>query len=362
MFILTSEPPDGLGGAEHFVRELLRGLRARGYSPEVFHRSNSEPAWLARQDGPFGKKVAGTLRGYWIGKNVQRHLSADVVAVISTSDVGFYPLRRATPFKRIHFYHGTYRGQSEAIRPFIKYGGYLYLKWWQSMVLERLSGRGKLVLTNSEQVCDEVSHYFSQDSTAMWCPIDTDRFKPRDASECRLALDLPQEGAIGLFVGSMHPMKGFSLVKSLIDKLPEVHWVLALRGDLPAERIPRQNVTIVQNMAHDQVPVLYNAADFSLCPSLYEPFGYVVAESLACGTPAISSPGGASHLLLREPPLDRLLINDRESVDGFLAAVGEVLRDRAFYRKAVIEKVRPRLHELLATENWWHRFAQVTGL
>jgi glycosyltransferase involved in cell wall biosynthesis len=362
VFILTSEPPEGLGGAEHFVRQLVRGLKTRGYLTEVFHRSNSEPAWMARRSGRFGKKVAGTLRGYWIGRNAQRYMSADVVAVISTSDVGFYPLQRATPFKRVHFYHGTYRGQSEAIRPFVKYSGYLYLKWWQSMVLERLSGRGKLVLTCSEQVCEEVLHYFSQDSTAMWCPIDTDRFKPRDISECRLALDLPEGGAIGLFVGSVHPMKGFSLVKALIDRLPEVHWVLALRGDWPAEGIARQNVTVLHNVAHDQVPVLYNAADFSLCPSLYEPFGYVVAESLACGTPVISSPGGASRLLLREPPLSRILIDDPYSTEGFLAAIREILRDPAFYRRAVIEKVRPRLVEVLANENWWQRFAQATGL
>jgi glycosyltransferase involved in cell wall biosynthesis len=362
VFILTSESPETLGGVEHFVREMVRGLNARGYSTEIFHRGNSEPRWLTKSTGRLGKKLAGTLLGYWIGRNAQRNMRKDVAAVISNSDVGFYPLRGSTQLRRIHFYHGTYRGQSEAIRPTIKYSGYLYLKWWNSMVLERLSGRGKVVLTCSEQVCDEVFTYFRYDSKAMWCPINTERFKPGDTSTSRTALNMPARKPIGLFVGSMHPMKGFPIVRSVIDSLPGVHWILALRGNLPNDYAAQPNVTILKDVAHDQIPMLYCAADFSLCPSLYEPFGYVVAESLSCGTPAIASLGGASRLFLSEPPLDRLLVKDSNSVGAFVAAAQEVLRDPERYRRVVIERVRPKIHDLLATENWWRRFFQAVEL
>jgi glycosyltransferase involved in cell wall biosynthesis len=362
VFILTSERPDGLGGLEHFVRELNQGLNTKGYSTEIFHRGNSEPAWLAKRTGRWGKKLTRTLLGYWVGRNAQRNMTEDVVAVISNSDVGFYPLRHSTPFRKIHFYHGTYRGQCEAIRPLIKYGGYLYLKWWNSMVLERLSGRGKVVLAGSEQTCDEVSRYFGYHPIVMWHPIDTQRFKPGDAVASRAALKLPEKGPIGLFVGSIHPVKGFPLVRSLIDGLPEVHWVLALRGDLPEDGFARSNLTILHDVPHDQIPLLYNAADFSVCPSLYESFGYVVAESLACGTPVLASPGGASRLFLQEPPFDRFLIPGRDAANGFLTAARQVLRDPGFYRRAVIEQIRPKLLELMSPENWWQRFFEVTKL
>jgi glycosyltransferase involved in cell wall biosynthesis len=362
VFVLTAEPPQTGGGVEHFVRELVQTLEKRQYSFEVFHRGNSEPAWLARRTGRFGRKLAGTLCGYWVGRSAQRHMSDDVVAVISNGDVGYYPLRRRTPLRKIHFYHGTYRGQAEAVRPFIRHSGYLYLKWWSSMVLERLSGRGGFVLSNSDQTREEVRRFFGYNSITTWLPVDTNRFRPRDVDASRATLKLPKAKAIGSFVGSLHPMKGFPLVKRLIERLPEVHWVLALRGESPNAQMCGPNVTILQNVAHDQIPLVYCAADFSVCPSLYEPFGYVVAESLACGTPVISSPGGASSLLLRESPFDRLLIQDRDSTDTFLAAAREILRDPAFYRSAVIERVRPRLQELLAPENWWQRFAETTGL
>src|ERR1700733_4151766 len=362
IFMLTSESPEDAGGMEHFVREALKVLVARGYRTEVFHRGNSEPPWFAKRTGRLGKKLVGTLGGYWIGRNAQEHMTEDVVAVISNSDVGYYPLRRVTPIKTIHFHHGTYRGQSEAIRPFIKYTGYLYLKWWGSMVLERLSGRGKVVLVGSEQVCEEVLRYFGHQSTVVWLPINTEHFKPLDMAICRAQLSLPADKPVGLFVGSVHPMKGFPIVHHLIERLPNIHWVFALRGELPDKQIWGSNVTILRSVPHDQLPQLYGAADFSLCPSLYEPFGYVVSESLACGTPVIASPGGASRLFLREPPVNRLLISDKNPEDGFLAAVLEVVREPERYRKVVIEQVRPRIQELMDSKNWSRRFFEATGL
>lgn len=361
-FVLTSEPPESGGGVEHFVRELVQALKQKGYNVEVFHRGNSEPAWLARRTGRLGRKLAGTLCGYWIGKSAQRRMSDDVVAVISNSDVGFYPLRRRTPLRKIHFYHGTYRGQAEAIRPSIKYSGYLYLKWWNSMVLERLGGCGKFVLSNSDQTREEVWRFFGYDSIAAWLPIDTKRFRPQDVHASRAALDLPSGKAIGLFVGSVHSVKGFPLVKRLIERLPEIHWVFALRGELPNKHAWGPNVTIIHKMAHDEIPLLYSAADFLLCPSLYESFGYVVAESLACGTPVIASPGGASRLFLSVPPVNRFLISGENSEDGFATAVQEILRDKDFYRKAVIEQVRPKIEELMSLENWSRSFFETTGL
>jgi len=360
--ILTAEPPERLGGAEHFVRQLVSGFEARGYRTEVFHRGNSEPSWLAKRTGPLGRKIAGTLLGYWIGKNAQQGMTEDVAAVISNSTVGYFPLRSTSPFRRIHFHHGTFRGQSEAIRPFISYGGYLYLKWWDSMVLERSGGRGKLVLTCSDQTSDEVAHFFGQKSTAVWYPIDTEHFRPGDMLAARAALNLPATAPVGAFIGSTHPMKGFPLVQSLMERLPEVHWVLGLRGDRPHGSMLPPNATLLQNVSYDRIPTLYTAADFSVCPSLYEPFGYVVAEALACGTPVVASPGGASRLFLRGDPMGRLLVTSADAQQGFLRAVHDVLRNRELYRRSVMEDVRPQIEKLMTPENWWRAFLQLTGL
>ena len=166
----------------------------------------------------------------------------------------------------------------------------------------------------------------------------------------------------GLFVGSTEPAKGFGTVRQLIRALPEVFWVLVIRGQVPPDIENASRIRVFHDVSKEALPQIYGAADFLVCPSYYESFGYVVAEGLACGTPVIASPGGASRAFLEHPPLDRLLISDPSSVDQFAAAAREVMRAPDFYRQAVKEFVRPKLIELLSPENWSRRFCQVTGL
>jgi glycosyltransferase involved in cell wall biosynthesis len=362
VFILTSESPERLGGVEHFVRDTVKGLELRGYKTEVFHRGNSEPRWLANPQSTLGKKIAGTLSGLWIGRKAQKHMGDHVAAVISNSDVGYYPLHRRIPIRRIHFYHGTYRAQSDAIRTSISRFGHLYLKWWSSMVLERFSGSGKTVLTCSDQVRDEVAKFFGHKAIAMWHPLDLERFKPADIGESRRKLFLPEGRPIGLFVGSTQPTKGFPMVQKLIRALPEIYWILALQGDLPGGLSDGPNLRIFRNLPHDQVPIIYSAASFSLCPSLYEGFGYVVAESLSCGTPVIAAPGGASRIFLKDHPFSRFLIENPNDFPSFQQAVREILAKQEYYREGVIRHIRPLIEDLMAPDNWWRRFSKVTDL
>jgi glycosyltransferase involved in cell wall biosynthesis len=144
--------------------------------------------------------------------------------------------------------------------------------------------------------------------------------------------------------------------------LPEVHWVLALRGGLPEESFQGPNICLIEDASPELLPTIFAAGDFSLCPSVYESFGYVVAEALACGTPVIAAPGGASRLFLNDPPLDCLLVRDANDLNAYLAIVREVLSRPAFYRQLVLEHARPRVEQWMSPENWWRRFSEITGL
>jgi glycosyltransferase involved in cell wall biosynthesis len=119
---------------------------------------------------------------------------------------------------------------------------------------------------------------------------------------------------------------------------------------------------MLQNVSHEQLSSLYNAASFSLCPSLYEGYGYVVAESLSCGTPVIASPGGASRLFLKDQPFNQLLIEDPNDFSSFQNAVREVLAKPEYYRREVIEQIRPQIEKLMRPDNWWRRFSRAAGL
>lgn len=361
IFILTAEPPETLGGMETFIREQIRGFEQRGYIVRTFHRQNSDWGTFLRVVNRVSSHLGDGLLGWVIGRAAQRAMHEGVAAVISHGLVGWYPLRVLAGCKQIHFYHGTYRAYAEVIRPHISLAGYWTMKWWDTMLLTRMSGRGKLILCNSEQVAEEVRRFFGYESHVV-ALIANQQFSPLDQTECRRELGLPLSGRVGVFVGSLQPTKNFSVVRALIQALPEVHWVIALRGGLPEESFPTHNIRLIEDASPGLLRTIFAAGDFSLCPSVYESFGYVVAEALACGTPVIAAPGGASRLFLSDPPLDRLLVRDANELKAYLAIVREVLSQPAFYRQLVLEYARPKVERWMAPENWWRRFSELTGL
>jgi glycosyltransferase involved in cell wall biosynthesis len=361
VFILTTEPPETLGGMETFIREQIRGFEQRGYTVRTFHRRNSGHETFLRATNRVSSHFVSGLLGWVIGKAAQRAMHEGVAAVISHGLVGWYPLRVPPCCKQIHFYHGTYRAYAEVMRSHISLFGYWKMKWWDTMLLTRLSGRGKLILCNSGQVAEEVDRFFGYESHVLSL-IGTRQSAPLDQAECRRDLGLPVDVLVGAFVGSLHPMKNFPMVRALIQALPEVHWMIALRGDLPEESFASPNVHLIRDVPPEMIPRIFTAADFSLCPSAYEPFGYVVPEALSCGTPVIAAPGGASNLFLGDPPLDCLLVPNPNDTEGFLAAVRKVLARPAFYRQLVLEHAQPRVKQWMSPENWWLRFFEVTGL
>ena len=361
VFILTTGPIEGLGGMERFLQYVASGFQERGYGVRVFHPENTGPVrrqGRERSNG-FERLLASGREGYYIGKAAKAALHPRVRLVLSNSTVGWYPLGKDV--KHAQFFHGTYRGQAEAIRPYIKYRGYLKLKWLDSMVLERYSGKGNIALCCSEPIRNEIRLYFGYDAQVMWYPIDLDHFRRLDTQESRRKLGIESE-AVGLYVGSSHPMKGFGVVEHIARKFPDMTMLAAVRGPLPEGIQALPNVRVFHDATYDLLPLLYSAADFSMCPSRYDPFPFVVSEALASGTPVIASPHGASLTYYTDDALKPLLTSSTDDLEGFERAVREVLSDPREWRNVIQTRIRPRLEEMMAPENWWPRFQHVVGI
>jgi glycosyltransferase involved in cell wall biosynthesis len=361
IFILSTGPIERLGGMERFLQYVASGFQERGYGVRVFHPENTGPArWRhPNSQNKLEWLLAASLHGYFIGKAAKEALHPGVRLVLSNSTVGWYPFGRGV--KRAQFFHGTYRGQAEAIRTFIKYQGYLKLKWWDAMVLERYSGKNTIALTCSELVRAEIRRFFGYDAHVVWYPIDFDHFRRLDVGSCREQLKLG-EGPVGLFVGSTSPTKGFPIVEQIARENPQLTMLVAVRGVLPDGIRALTNVRTFQDAGYDLLPTLYSAADFSLSPSRYDAFSFVVAEALSCGTPVIASPHGASLTFYTEPPLDQLLAASTDDMEGFRRAVRTVLSDPARWRAVIEAKVRPQLEQMMAPQNWWKRFLEAVGI
>jgi glycosyltransferase involved in cell wall biosynthesis len=92
--------------------------------------------------------------------------------------------------------------------------------------------------------------------------------------------------------------------------------------DMIRERNLAGSVRLLGRVAHDELPLYYQAADLFVLPTeAMEGFGIVTIESLASGTPVLGTPAGATPEILA--PIDpRLLTRDASAAaiaDGLLS-------------------------------------------
>jgi glycosyltransferase involved in cell wall biosynthesis len=130
------------------------------------------------------------------------------------------------------------------------------------------------------------------------------------ASAHSLRLQEPSEGAvIGLFVGKLEPRKGVLRLLELLttSNLPEIEVDFELQfvgsGPLADDirrvrpRNPRVRLAVLGPLYGEALEERFRTADFLLLPSLHEPWGFVVNEAMARGTPVLcSNRCGASEL------------------------------------------------------------------
>jgi glycosyltransferase involved in cell wall biosynthesis len=119
----------------------------------------------------------------------------------------------------------------------------------------------------------------------------------------------PEEKVV-LMVGRLDPEKGcqvlMNAVPPVVSRRPDVRFVLAGSGQME-ESLRRhvrdngleRNVFLTGYLDQVVLKYLYRSADCLVIPSLYEPFGIVALEGMACETPVIASRvGGLQEIVV----------------------------------------------------------------
>jgi glycogen(starch) synthase len=133
----------------------------------------------------------------------------------------------------------------------------------------------------------------------------------KDLASLRGTFAQPQERLL-LLVGRLVYEKGFQLalaaLPGLIERVPNLRFLVA--GSGPHEAALRaqadalgvsQRGTFVGWIGDDLLHSLYRIADLCVVPSIYEPFGLVALEAMACGCPCIvADTGGLREVVSRE--------------------------------------------------------------
>lgn len=129
--------------------------------------------------------------------------------------------------------------------------------------------------------------------------IDCEKFHPRLRDEHRAAmrkqLNIPADAPIALFVGSGFARKGVAGFLATVAKVRGLFGLVVghdkhlARYRSVAARMGVGDRIVFTDSIKDVTPY-YGASDVFLMPTLYEPFGLVFGEAMACGLPAITSP------------------------------------------------------------------------
>jgi glycogen synthase len=136
--------------------------------------------------------------------------------------------------------------------------------------------------------------------------VDLDVFRRTDPCPALDKYRVPPGKPYLLFVGRITRQKGvLHLVRALEHVTPELGAVLCA-GAPDTEEIGREMEGLVRDLQakrpgvqwiREMVPVpdlarLYSGAELFVCPSIYEPFGIINLEAMACGCPVVASKVG----------------------------------------------------------------------
>jgi glycosyltransferase involved in cell wall biosynthesis len=304
--LLAVNAVDHPGGAEVGLLRLAERLRERDWevtltSPQEGPISEAGYPWLRLDVGGLGHGEGARAVGSW-PRALRLAQRFDVVYLNSTVCGRLLPALRGTR-SVLHVHDIVDR----------------IPRHWASAAV---------VLADSQAVADRLE---GLDAHVVYCPIELD--PPLVDAPWQRADGQPRGPVIG-FVGRIEPRKGIvdliAAAPAIRAGAPEAEIVIV--GDDPWGAFPEYlaEVRSAQDVVH--VPWQENAAglmrhfDVLVAPSHQEPFGTVVSEAMAVGTPVVATRvGGLAEVV--DDGVTGLLVEPGEP-DALAAAVLEVLGRR----------------------------------
>ncbi|HUW69826.1 MAG TPA: glycosyltransferase [bacterium] len=195
----------------------------------------------------------------------------------------------------------------------------------------------------SNNTRDDFIAYYNVDPTRVsvaYCGVDDHVFSPRSELEKTIVskkYGLPKR--FFLYVGSLEPRKNLdSAIRAMAEyDGDEVLVVVGAGGWMNSglhELIKQQskNVKFLGYVPQGDLPALYSAAVATIYPSLYEGFGFPVVESMACGTPVVTSNNSSLAEIGKGATL---LLEDPTDIKEIAATLSSLISDSSIYSALV---------------------------
>jgi alpha-maltose-1-phosphate synthase len=212
--------------------------------------------------------------------------------------------------------------------------------------------------------------------------IDVQQYKPTLDPAVLQSYHIDPNRPFVLFVGRVTRQKGIMHLINAIKGLrpgvqvvlcagspdtPEIGAAMAARVEQARRESPNEIIWVPQIVPKDDLIRLYTHASIFICPSVYEPFGIINLEAMACETPVVASAVGGipevvvhgeTGLLVRFEPVSSQDFEPKapEQFSKDLAAAVNSLLDDPAALQAMGRKARARVEEYFS----WTSIAQRT--
>jgi len=193
-------------------------------------------------------------------------------------------------------------------------GGYDFSCWVEKTALEMADA----VVAVSEGTRTDILKHFDvapEKVHVIFNGIDTEEYRPVDPAPALKKYGIPDDKPFVLFVGRITRQKGIIHLVEAIKHMDEGYNVVLCAGAPDTREIAaemeaavteagrqRDGIHWIQKMV-DKTDViqLYSGAAIFCCPSIYEPFGIINLEAMACETPVVGSKiGGIPEVVVHD--------------------------------------------------------------
>lgn len=345
------------GGQNVYVRQVGEALAAQGWQVDMFTRCSHSGQPRLVEHSPHCRTIRLTAGPEefiprdelfeFLPEFVQAFLAFQAqleapYALVHTnywlsSWVGM-ELKKHQPLRQVHTYHslGAVKYKSVSTIPLIA-------KTRLGVEKICLETADRIVATSpqeQEHMRSLVSAYGNIDIIP--CGTNIDHFGSVDRAEARESLGIAPDEKLILYVGRFDPRKGIeTLVRAVhateARATSKVKLIVG-GGSRPGQSDGRERERIEAIVAElgleaitqfpgqlspTVLPTYYAAADVSVVPSHYEPFGLVAIEAMACGTPVIASDVGGLQFTV--VPEETGLLAPPKDDKAFAAALDRIL-------------------------------------
>ncbi|MCD8350255.1 MAG: hypothetical protein LUC93_06560 [Planctomycetaceae bacterium] len=134
----------------------------------------------------------------------------------------------------------------------------------------------------TEASVSDYSQYGSVDVLPI--AVNTDLYRPLDKkATLRTKYSLPLDREIGIWIGTSHPMKGYSEVLQYAAHHPNVHWIIIWKWE--REALPMEGASNFIQIPQNQINELLNCADFFLSTNRLRSYFMAEWEAMATNIP-----------------------------------------------------------------------------